>query len=148
MTPGGGDSLLDAEMRSKVEDLASRMHARPTDLPELDHIRDDGVPSCWRDADGSWHLTVRERANTLSDRSTRDSDEYLRIVAQSIAEQQSYRLHPPGSPDFRRESWRAQFDSLAAINPLWARAWLTETRDTLVDRGADDAVLGLLPSAD
>ncbi|GAC48998.1 Imm63 family immunity protein [Gordonia aichiensis] len=139
------DGGLDESMKSRIVELGRRMGAIDEDLPELSHLRDDGVPSCWQ-KHGVWHLTVRERANIVSDRQTTSADEFLFFVAESIAERMSRRLHPPGTPDFRRVSWQAQFDILRTINPAWADTWLRQTRSQLVDAGVDDDVIALLPT--
>lgn len=142
----GVDGGLDESMRSRIVELGRRMGASDEDMPELSHLRDDGVPSCWQ-RDGVWHLSVRERAQIVSDRQTDSAEEFLFFVAESISEAMSRRLHPPGTPDFRRVSWQAQYDILRTINPAWADTWLRETRSQLVDAGVDDDVLALLPSS-
>ena len=142
----GIDSGLGESMTTRIVELGRRMGAVADDLPELSHLRDDGVPSCWQQ-DGVWHLTVRERARILSDRQTTSADEFLFFAAEQISEAMSRRLHPPGTPDFRRVSWQAQYDILHGVDPEWADTWLTQTRSRLVDAGVDDDVLALLPNA-
>ncbi|MGW0037026.1 Imm63 family immunity protein [Gordonia sp. NPDC003376] len=147
-TAAGGDDAeaLDARMRGRIEDLARRMDAGPGDAPELRFVRDDGHPSCWSAPDGSWHLTIRERAHVLSDRSTTDSVEFLRIVAETIADLRARRMYPSGTPDDRRAAWATQYASLTAVDRTWARRWLETTRSDLVAAGADRSTLALLPA--
>lgn len=140
-------NLLDDETRTRIEDLARRMDARPGDVPELGFVRDDGFPSCWQAPDGSWHLMSRERGQVISDRVATDREEFVRIVAEQIAEMRAHRLHEPGTPGFRRAAWQEQFDALGAVDRGWARQWLDATRTELISRGADAAVLDGLPSA-
>ncbi|GAA3693476.1 Imm63 family immunity protein [Gordonia hankookensis] len=141
----GSDDLLDDEMRARIEDLAERLGARPEDLPVLGSVRGESTPYCVRGPDG-WHLTARERDRILSDRSTPDPDEFLRWVAESISERMSWRLHPPGSPDFSRASWQAQYEILASIDQMWADTWLSSMRSRLIDAGATADVLAMLPT--
>ncbi|AZG48831.1 Imm63 family immunity protein [Gordonia insulae] len=142
--PDGSDALLDERMRTRIGDLANRIGALPQDLPVLGSVRGDSTPYCLRGPDG-WHLTARERDRILSDRSTADPDEFLRWVAESVSERMSRRLHPPGSPDFSRASWKAQYDILASVDQSWADTWLATMRSRLVAAGADTDVLAMLP---
>lgn len=113
------DDPFDPEMRVRITELATTMAAGPGDVPSLGHIRDDAQPSCWRDGDGHWHLTIRERGTVLADRHTDDPDEFLSWVAVSVAETMSYRLCPPGD-DFGNRVLREQFRILSAVDQRWA----------------------------
>ncbi|MFW0795292.1 Imm63 family immunity protein [Gordonia sp. CPCC 205515] len=142
----GPDDRLDADMRARIVVVAQAMSAAPEDLPSLGHIRDDAAPSCWRDVDGAWHLTIRERGEVMFDRHSTDADEYLSWVAVSIAEQASYRLHPPGTDGFQRATWHEQYRLLAAVEQRWADDWLMRTRARLTAAGVDNSVLDDLPA--
>ena len=132
-------------MRRRIQEMTRRLGARPEDMPALGQAHEDALPFCWTAPEGGWHLTVRERDRLVSDRHTTDPEEFVSWVAELVSERISLRLHPPGNPDFRRASWAAQYRLLADIDPTWADAWLTATRNALTARGADPAVLDLLP---
>lgn len=139
------DDLLDDDMRGRIEVVATRLGARPGDVPTLGYSRDDGTPSCWRATDG-WHLSVSERDWVMSDRRTTDPNKFLGWVAESITEKMAWRRHPPEAPDFRRASWHEQYRLLAGLDQIWADSWLSATRSALVAAGAEQSVLDMLPA--
>lgn len=145
MTSDADGAELDAALRRRIDEVATRMGAQRSDLPDFGVVRDDGYPSCWRDADGGRHVTSRERGTVLVDRVTSDPDEYLAMVAETIAELRANRLVPPGSEDYRRRSWQEMYTSLAQANPDWAQSWLAQTRAALIARGAGAELLEKLP---
>ncbi|WP_068274365.1 Imm63 family immunity protein [Aldersonia kunmingensis] len=139
------EDLLDDDMRGRIEAVASRLGARPGDVPTLGYSRADGTPSCWRATDG-WHLSVNERDRVMSDRHTTDPNEFLGWVAESVAEKMAGRRHPPEEPDSRRASWHEQYRLLAGLDQTWADSWLTTTRSALIAAGAEQSVLDKLPT--
>lgn len=143
---GTGRNLLDDAMRERILDVARRMNAQPTDLPALGRVHEDAFPFCWNAPEAGWHLTVQERDKVLSDRHTTDPEEFVFWVAQAVSEAISLRLYPPGQPDFRRNSWHAQYRILDDLDPSWGQAWLRETREALTAAGADHTTLDKLPS--
>lgn len=135
---------IDDRVAQRLRTLATAWGAQPGDPPTTDEARDDATPYAWQAGDGTFHITVSERGQVLSDIATPDADEFAYRYAEILSTAIAQRLHPIVEPAARQAAWAQQYRLLASVDPGWALRWRDDLRHTLAAAGSTDG-LALLP---
>lgn len=127
-----GPLLSPDELRERVEALA-RVIGAPTDsLPTYGRPRDFGYPHI--EVDEAYHWIVTERGQELDRRTTRDLDELLYVIFQSVSFSMAMNIevrHRRKGEDARRQLFEVQLSLLDRLRPAWAARRRAELDEVL-----------------
>ena len=117
--PKGARGLLSPEqLQEKVESLARTIQAPVDRLPTYGRSRDFGDPHI--EIDEAYHWIVMERGHEIDRRTTRDLDELLYIIFQSVSFSMALDIEAGNrrkGEDFRRQLFDVNVSLLAQLDP-------------------------------
>jgi hypothetical protein len=129
-----------AEIEKLVRSLAARIDAHDGMLPTFGYSEDGARPHVEIDSRG-FHYVVVERGQEQSRSTTRDQDELLRLVFNSITFDLACSFevrNRVGARDPRRLLFSKQVELLAKLSPSWAAREVEDHIDILRKHPFDD----------
>ena len=111
-----------ADIQSKVNDLASKLHAPANLLPTYGRSDDGARPHIEVDA-RAYHFVVVERGQELERFTTGDIDHLLMRIFSTVTSPLSYtyeHAHRIPGQDIRRMAFSRQIELMGMLDPEWA----------------------------